>query len=77
MDDEVQVLPDIMILSDVELEAFFSVSIEGLSLKVADEAFVLLILKHVHLLTSKLGKRINDNTEDDVEQNCNDDQEEG
>lgn len=66
-----------MILCNVEFEAFVSVSIECLSLKVANEAFVLLIFKHVHLLTSKLGKRINNNTENDVEQNCNDDQEEG
>lgn len=76
VNDEVQILPDIMILSDVELEAFLSISIKCLPLKVANEAFVLLIFKHVHLLTSKLCKRINNNTEDNVKQNCNDDQEE-
>ena len=77
MDDKVQILPDIMIIIDVELEALFGILIEHLPFMVANEAYVFHVSLGFIFLTSQLGKSINDNTENDVQQDCDDDQEEG
>jgi len=77
MDDKVQILPDIMIILDVELEALFGILIEHLPFMVANEAYVFHVSLGFIFLTSQLGESINDNTENDVQQDCDDDQEEG
>jgi hypothetical protein len=77
MDDKVQILPDIMIILDVELEALFGILIEHLPFMVANEAYVFHVSLGFIFLTSQLGKSINDNTENNVQQDCDDDQEEG
>ena len=77
MDDKVQILPDIMIILDVELEALFGILIEHLPFMVANEAYVFHVSLGFIFLTSQLSESINDNTENDVQQDCDDDQEEG
>jgi len=76
MDDKVEVLPNIMIIVNMKLKALFGILIEHLPFMVADEAFVFHVSLGIVFLTSQLGESINNNTEDDVEQNCDDDQEE-
>ena len=77
MDDKVQILPNIMIMKNMELKAFFGILIEHLPFMVANEANIFHVRFRFIFKTSQLGESIDDNTENDVEQNCNDDQEEG
>ena len=76
MDNEVEVLPDVVVVLQVVLEAFFGVSIEYLSVEIANEAEVLDILICLRFKVTKLSEGVDNNTKDDVEQDCDQDQEE-
>jgi hypothetical protein len=76
VDNKVEVLPDIMIVLLVELEALLCVPIKLLLINIANEADVLHILDGLRFLISQLGEGIDDDTENDVQQDCDDDHEE-
>ena len=76
MDDEVDVLPDIVVILSVVLEALLGISVKSLSADTANEANILAVIVSLTLLVSQLGKCIDDDTEDDVQKNCDDQQEE-
>ena len=58
------------------LKPLIGFSFENLPVQVADEAFVFDILISCGFQVTQLGKGVDDNTEDDVQQNCDHDQEE-
>ena len=76
MDDELEIRPHVVVFFGVNKETFFGLSVKGLAVDVADEANVLDVDLGLFLDFSELGKCVNNNTEDDVEQNCLDDDEE-
>ena len=69
MHDVVNIKPQVVILSDVTLEATFRIFVESESIVVADETFVLLVFNDERLLLSELSKSINDDTEQDIQPN--------
>lgn len=77
MDDEVEVLPDTMVSGNVFIKALFCVSVEHLPIDIANEASVLDVVVCIGFRVSQLSKSVNDDTEDNVQQNCDHDQEEG
>lgn len=64
-----------MIQLDVLIKAI-SVAVKNLSINVADEACVSNVFQGIIRLVTELGKCINDNTEDNVQQYCDHNQEE-
>lgn len=76
MNDEVQVLPYIVIVLCVEFEALVGVSFKNLPVNIANEAKVVHVLLSLTFLISQLSECIDDDTEDDVEEDSDDDQEE-
>jgi hypothetical protein len=76
MNDEIQVLPDAVVISGVMIKAVFCVSVQNLSINATNEASVILIFYNFSSQGSQLSKSINDNTKDNIQQNCNDNQEE-
>lgn len=77
MNNEVYVLPDVVIIHRVELKALLCVPVERLPANTTDEANILAVLVSLSLLVSQLCERINNDTEDDIKKNCDDEQEEG
>ena len=75
MDDKVEVLPYMMILLDVDVKAFPRITIHYLPVNVTYETSVLDVIRFFNGFQSQLCKRINDDTEDNVQQDCDDDQE--
>ena len=67
VDDEVQVLPNIMVVLDMELKALFGILIKHLPFMVTNEAYVFHVSISFIFDHSQLGESINDNTENDVE----------
>ena len=76
MDDKVEILPNMVILLDVDIKAFPRITIHNLPVNIADETCILDIIRFFNSFLSQLRKSINNNTEDNIEQDCNDDQEE-
>ena len=70
VDDEVEVLPHLVVVVYVYFEALFSLTVKRLSIDVADEAYVLNVDICVLFEVSQLGKRVNNDTEDNVQQHC-------
>jgi hypothetical protein len=77
MDNEIDILPNVMIGDSVVLEALLCVPVERLSIDAANEAHILAIIIGLTLLISQLRKCIDNDTKDDVQQDCDDEQEEG
>ena len=77
MDNEVDILPNIVIGHRMELEALLRVPVKRLSIDAANKAHILYVIIRLSLLISQLGKSINNDTENNVQQNCDDKQEEG
>lgn len=67
MNDEVQILPHIVIVFLMEVKPFVCVSVKFLLVNVADEAPVFHILVTGQTFISELGECINNNTEDDIQ----------
>lgn len=65
-----------MVILDVVGEPLFCVSFQDWSVDSADEAVVFDIVKFVLGCISQLGEGIDNNTENNVEQDCDNDQEE-
>jgi hypothetical protein len=61
----------------VRLEAALHLSVELLLLDVANEAKVPHVVVSLLLVVSQLGEGVDDDTEDDVQQDCDDEEEEG
>ena len=76
MNDEVKVLPNVVVIFLMELKAFFRFSVKLLFLNIADEAEIFHIFNGLRFLISELCKCINDDTENNVEQDCNNDHKE-
>ena len=76
MNDEVEILPNVVVIFLMELKALLSFSVELLFLDIADKTEVFHIFNSLRFLISKLRKRINDDTENNVEQDCNNDHKE-
>lgn len=66
-----------MIVFCVELKAFLSVPVKSLSADAANETNILAVFIGLTFLVSQLCKCINDDTENNIEQDCDDEQEEG
>jgi hypothetical protein len=77
MDDEIEILPHIMIILLMEVKALVCIPIKLLFINIANETSVLHVFVTSLSLISELGKSINNNTKDNVEQNCNNQKEEG
>lgn len=76
MHDIVDVEPQVVILGDVTGETTLGVLVEGKAIKTADEANVCHVLVAGLLLVTKLGKGVDNNTEQDVhDDDLNDDEE--
>ena len=69
MHDVIYVAPQVVVFRNVPFEATFRVPVECESIEVADKAYVHHVVFNELLLFSELGKRIDDDTEQDVEQN--------
>ena len=76
MDDEVHVLPDVVVVSVMKFETLIGVSVKGLPFNAANEADIPIVIVRLTLLVSQLGKGIDDDTEDDVQQDCDHQEEE-
>lgn len=76
MYDEVQVPPNIVVILLMKLESLFSVFIKNSFVDSADKAGVLRVLYDLKIYFSQLRERIDDNSEDDIQQNCDNKQEE-
>jgi hypothetical protein len=76
VNDEVDVLPNTVVILYVVGEPLFGVSFQYWSVDSADEAVVFDIVKFVLGCISQLGEGIDNNTENNVEQDCDNDQEE-
>jgi hypothetical protein len=77
VDDEVDVLPLVVVLRLVREEAGLRLPVKGLLVDVANEAVVPHVIVSLTLVVSQLGEGVDDDTEDDVEQDCDDQEEEG
>jgi len=77
MDDEVKVLPNVVVLPLMVLKAFFRIFVEYGFVNSTDEADVLRVLNNPNVDVSQLSESIDNNSEDDVQQDCNNEQEEG
>lgn len=75
MNNEIEILPHIMIILLMEVKALICIPIELLFINIANEAQVLHIFFASTPLISQLSKCINNNTKNDIEQNCNNQQE--
>jgi hypothetical protein len=75
VNDEIEILPDIVIIFLMEVKAFICVSVKFLLVDVTDEATIFHIFVTGQTLVSELRERINNNTEDDIQQNCDHKQE--
>lgn len=58
-------------------KAFFRISVESLLFNTANETKIFCVVKDSYVYISQLCKSINDNTKDDIQENCDDKQEEG
>lgn len=76
INDEVNIVPNIVILLPMELEALLRITINLDKIETTDETDVLLIIVIVTLHLSQHSERINNDTKDNVEQNDDDNQEE-
>lgn len=76
MNDEIDVLPNTVVILDVVREPLFCVSFQYWSVDTADEAVVFDIVKFVLGCISQLGEGIDNDTENNIEQDCDNDQEE-
>jgi hypothetical protein len=74
--DEVEVVPHVVVLLDVPLEAT-SLSVEGEAVDAADEAGVLHVVLLGEGVRAQLAEGIDDDAEDDVEQDRDHDRPEG
>jgi hypothetical protein len=61
------ILPEIMILLNVPLESTFRILIKDETLKITNIANVVHVLIILGLLISQCSKRVNNNTENDIE----------
>jgi len=77
MDDEVKVLPNVVVLPLMVLKAFFRIFVEHGFVNSTDEADVFRVLNNPNVDVSQLSESIDNNSEDDVQQDCNNEQEEG
>ena len=66
MNDEVDILPNIVISDGMELETFFCIPVERLPIDTANEAHIFTVIICLSLLISQLCKCINNDTEDDI-----------
>jgi hypothetical protein len=76
MDDEVDVLPLVVILHPMNAKACFTFSLEGLLVGSTDETVVPHVSVGFTLLVSQLREGIDDDTVNNVQQDCDDQQEE-
>lgn len=72
MDDEIDVLPLVVILLPMNAKACFSFSIECLLVDCTNETVVPHVSVGFTLVVSQLRKSIDDDTENNVEQDCDD-----
>lgn len=77
MDNEVDILPHIVIGHGMELEALLRVPVKCLSIDAANKAHILAVIIRLSLLISQLRESIDNDTENNVQQNCDDEQKEG
>jgi hypothetical protein len=66
MDNEIYILPNVVIGDSVVLEALLCVPVERLSIDAANEAYILAIIIGLTFLISQLRKCIDNDTKDDV-----------
>jgi len=76
VNDEVDVLPNAVVVLYVVSESLFGVSFQDWPVDAADEAVVFDIAEFVLGGISQLGEGIDNDTENNVEQDCDNDQEE-
>jgi hypothetical protein len=67
VDDKLQVRPNVVVFIDVEREAFLCLSVESLIVDIANEADTLDIQVSLLIDFSQLGKRVDNDTEDDIQ----------
>jgi len=75
MDDKVHILPHVVVVLNMYIESFFSLTIKGLPINVADKAHIIDIIVGVLFVFSQQGESVDDNTEDDVQENRDHDDE--
>lgn len=76
MNDKVKVLPNVVVLFLMVLKALFGIFIKHSFVYSANETCVLSVSDNSDVNVSQLSESIDNNTENDVEQDCNDKQEE-
>lgn len=77
MDDKVKVIPNIVVTQHMALKAYIGIFVKHSFVNSTDETDVFGVINNPNVDVSKLSKSINDNTEDDVQQDCDNEQEEG
>ena len=68
MDDVEDVIPEVVILTDMTVEPTLAHLIKDETIRVANEAHVLRVHLQELLLLSHFGESVNDDTEEDVEE---------
>ena len=68
MDDVEDVIPEVVILTDMTVEPTLTHLIKDETIRVANEAHVLCVHLQELLLLSHFGESVNDDTEEDVEE---------
>ena len=74
MDEEVDIVPDLMIVAAVIVKALIRIPVQVLPIVPTDEANILHVVQLKTGLFSQLSKGVNDDTKDNVEQYDDNDQ---
>ena len=77
MDDKVDVLPLVVVMRPVRHEAVLRLSVKSLLFTITNKAKILHVNICLALIVSQLSEGIDDNTEDNIQKNCDDQEEEG